>query len=282
MIVMRSADRQFSENEQHLLEAVADYASISLVNSRLFRALEERAHSLQQAAENIQANEKSRGETLEALVQELWNPLNLAGQNLSRLLEGHSGKLAADQREALSEIMDRIQLVGKVSELISTASQTPASRPGSAEVNEVLRQVADRYQPAAQQTGINLSCDFPQERIMVRGEPVLIAQVVDGLLSNSMKFCPPGSSVLLKVEKTDQHHAHILIRDNGIGISKKDLGRLFERSVQKIEPANRPPCGEGIPLVLVKHLIDTIGGNIWVESQPGQGSSFHFTLMSPR
>ena len=114
LTVVRQEARPFSQSNQTLLEAVADYASISLVNARLFRALEERARSLQQAMENAQANERSKDEMLRDLHNKLSVPLGSANKTISRLLVGENERLNATQKGVLRGIQDELQQAFKV------------------------------------------------------------------------------------------------------------------------------------------------------------------------
>ena len=93
LVIVRKAPRPFNGSEQKLVEAVADYASISLVNARLFRALEERAKYMQRAAENAQAGEKSKNEFIKNAGKELTSPLEEANDSLEMLAAELSDKI---------------------------------------------------------------------------------------------------------------------------------------------------------------------------------------------
>jgi two-component system NtrC family sensor kinase len=114
LVVMRKAAQPFSPSNQTLLEAVADYASISMVNIGLFRALEERARSLEQAVAHVQVSERSKEETLQSLIGELHNPLNAALGYVGMLLEGRMGVLGVEQTDSLQVIKDKLQGVVKI------------------------------------------------------------------------------------------------------------------------------------------------------------------------
>ncbi|HTX91347.1 MAG TPA: response regulator [Anaerolineales bacterium] len=107
LVVVRKADRVFEKTTQSLLEAVADYASISLVNARLFRAL-------QDSAETAQAGEKKKFEQLQALQQEMQSILKSVSYPIDLLLTGKMGQLTADQRQALESVQSSLQRAGQV------------------------------------------------------------------------------------------------------------------------------------------------------------------------
>lgn len=116
LVVIRKAARPFSPGNKSLLEAVADYASISMVNARLFRALEERARSLQKAAENAQASERGKDKVLKNIRDELRIPLTDAIKTIETLLVGENSRLNATQKTALRNTQDKLQKVSNILE----------------------------------------------------------------------------------------------------------------------------------------------------------------------
>lgn len=114
LTVVRKTAKPFQQSSQTLLEAVADYASISLVNARLFKALEERALALQQAADRAQANELRKDEILQQLCTQVSTPLLGAKQAIDTLLVGEQERLNASQRGVLRSIHEKLQHVSDI------------------------------------------------------------------------------------------------------------------------------------------------------------------------
>lgn len=108
LVVMRKAAQPFSPSNQTLLEAVADYASISLVNAGLFRAVEERARSLEQAVARTQSSERTKEETLQSINRDLRTPLSSALGYVGMLLDGRMGVLGVEQSDALQIVKDNL------------------------------------------------------------------------------------------------------------------------------------------------------------------------------
>jgi two-component system NtrC family sensor kinase len=123
LTVLRKAPRPFEPSNQALLEAVADYASISLVNARLFRALEQRAHSLQNAVEAARSREQNMEKAFNVIRAQIQDPLSMASSKVSSILIGEEARLNATQKNILRNIYEEIQ---KASETIDFAS-LPAS-----------------------------------------------------------------------------------------------------------------------------------------------------------
>lgn len=119
LVVVRKKPRPFGASKQALLESVADYASISLVNARLFQALEERARSLQKAVKNAQASERNKEEILSNIYQELNTPLASANETIGSLLVGENARLNATQKTLLRSASENLQRASKIIEALA-------------------------------------------------------------------------------------------------------------------------------------------------------------------
>ena len=114
LVVVRKAPKPFSPSNRTLLEAVADYASISLVNASLFNAIEERAKSLQQAAEESQASERKKDKMIKSLQKDLSRPLQSAIKSVDSLLVGENSRLNATQKEVMRAALSKLQVVSNI------------------------------------------------------------------------------------------------------------------------------------------------------------------------
>lgn len=275
LVVMRKQAQAFSTSEQHLLEAVADYASISLVNARLFRAVEERAHSLQTLADNTQTAQKIDRDLLNTVKKELSGPQEQTRILLDRLSKDPSW-WSSDQKQILAQMSDQINQISQVTAAFATPD---ASAPASDLLNDLLRQSVKRLSPYALQNNLNLAVDIPPENMPLPGRAEAVAQVLDALLSNAIKFSRAGGTVHIRLEKTRAQEAHLVITDAGPGMDPRLSARIFERSTTSLGTArNRPFGGIGISLWLAQEIVNGLRGKIWVESKPERGSSFHLAL----
>jgi two-component system phosphate regulon sensor histidine kinase PhoR len=110
-----------------------------------------------------------------------------------------------------------------------------------------------------------------------RADRRAVEQVFTNLLDNAVKYCPAGARVHLRARQTERG-LRIEIADTGPGIEPRHLPRLFERFYRVDSGRSRDMGGTGLGLSIVKHLVETMGGAIGVESTPGRGSTFWFTL----
>ena len=108
-------------------------------------------------------------------------------------------------------------------------------------------------------------------------DPLKITQVCENLLDNALKYTPRGSSIDVTARLIAGEIA-VCVRDNGPGIPEADLPHIFERFYRVDKGRSRDKGGTGLGLSIVKHIVQLHGGRVWVESELGKGTAFHFTL----
>jgi two-component system, OmpR family, phosphate regulon sensor histidine kinase PhoR len=141
--------------------------------------------------------------------------------------------------------------------------------------SEIVAQACGRLALQAERLHLALVLDCPDDLPPVLADGVRVQQVLVNLLHNAMKFTPEGGQIQVSAE-LDNQAVRFRVADNGIGIDPADLPRIFER-FYKVDRA-RSGRGTGLGLAIVRHLVEAHGGRIWVESIPGQGSVFAFTI----
>ena len=264
----------FSERHLALLNAVADYASIAVVNVRLFQALEQRARSMQQSYEGLQAEEKRRGQVMLKLSHELRGPVGQAKSALDTALAEFGGKLKETQRAPLKTAAEKLagvwQMLDDIALLHETGGAAQNFKP--VRLDELARQAMVKFQTAAQQQRVVLLANIP-DSIIVSGDGARLARVFEGLIANAVKFSPNGGEVIISLQR-EGSIAQIVVADHGLGVAPDYLPHIFERFYQ-VDPKSG---GVGLGLALAKDIIEMHGGQIWAESNPGQGMRFCFTL----
>jgi signal transduction histidine kinase len=140
---------------------------------------------------------------------------------------------------------------------------------------ELIRQAADTVEEMARNEEITLEIDVVAIELWV--DPDLILQTLTNLLSNSIKFSPPHSTITIRVREHN-NLALFSVIDQGRGIPSDKLDVIFERFQQVDASDSRKKGGTGLGLSICRYIINKHGGQIWAESTLGQGSTFYFTL----
>ena len=224
-----------------------------------------------------EALETTRQKFISNVSHELKTPvtaIRIAAENLQA--EELSGS-ARESAQSLLRSVDRLALLlGDLSELSRIESGALTLIPERLDLTAFLDTLMKDLQPrgAAQGVPLKLAVDaLPGATILA--DPLRLHQVIENLISNAMKFSPAGGQVLLSVHVTDQGQTWE-VRDQGPGIPEAEQGRIFER-FYRAQAAKAKP-GTGLGLAIVKHLCRLMGGEVTVESRPGEGATFRVML----
>lgn len=195
------------------------------------------------------------------------------------LLHTESERLDADQQGYLTDIHESAQrLLQLVNDLLD-ASRLDAGQMRlhlhPVDLGEVAQAVQSTVRPLAREKGIQLAVELQPELPLVIADDLRLVQILMNLVGNALKFTQPGGQVVIRTAIRPEM-VEVIVEDNGPGIAPADrlvIFDLFRRGA-----ANEQVGGSGLGLALAKRLVELHSGSIWVESDPGQGARFHFTL----
>jgi len=145
-------------------------------------------------------------------------------------------------------------------------------------LSELIDDVSDFVKEAAQKKKISISRSINPFSLKVTGDRNYLEQVFINLLDNAIKYTPEGGEISISAFEKGERDIQVGIKDNGIGVPKEDLSRIFERFYRVDKGRSQELGGTGLGLSIVKHIIQAHGGRVWAESQLGKGSTFYFTL----
>jgi PAS domain S-box-containing protein len=187
----------------------------------------------------------------------------------------------SDQGRRFLAVVERnsrreLSLVGDLLLLTKITAGTFEIELGKADLTELAASTLEAARPLAEQAGVELSLESAK-RWVVDGDPHRLAQVVENLVSNAIKFTPRGGRVQVRVEG-GPGSITLEVSDTGIGIDEEDLGRLFDRMYRAGEAERRHIQGTGLGLTIVKAIIDAHEATIAVSSVPGEGTTFRVEL----
>jgi two-component system phosphate regulon sensor histidine kinase PhoR len=144
-------------------------------------------------------------------------------------------------------------------------------------VSQLVESCLETSQHRAAEKEIRISVNIAESLPEIAGDRRLLAEVLQNLLDNATQYTLPGGRIMVSAE-TDEGEVIFTVSDTGIGIPQADQPRIFERFYRVDAARSREVGGTGLGLAIAKHLVEVHGGRIWVESEVGQGSQFHFSV----
>ena len=216
--------------------------------------------------------EEVRRNMVADLAHELRTPLT----NIRGYVEGISDGVISPGTETLESMQVEVVLLARLIDDLQDLALAESGRlrleVGDCDLNQLVRTAASSFQQQAQAKSITLASETPQS-VSVQGDQERLSQVVRILLSNAITHTPKGGRVVLTANQ-DGPAARIIVEDNGPGIPAEDLPHLFERFYRVDKARSRTTGGIGLGLTIAQRLVESHGGQITVESEPGRGSRF--------
>jgi PAS domain S-box-containing protein len=257
-------------------------------SKRLREQLESRNRELEIQSEQLVEASRMKSEFLANMSHELRTPLNSIIGFSDFLLTSDRQRLAPDQREYLTDILNSgnhlLSLINDILDLAKVESGKLELHPGPFPLAQAVEEVSSSLRPQLQSFELELETDVDREIGWVVLDPVRFKQILYNLLSNAVKFTPKGGRVRVSVTPTGWGRFRMSVQDTGIGIPSKDLVRIFREFEQLDSGAARSYPGTGLGLPVTQKLVNLMDGSISVQSEVGKGSTFtvHLPLVRAR
>jgi len=269
---------RFRESHERVVVGLSLQAAIALENARLYRHLKDSEERTKRAFEKAHEADRRKDEFLAMLGHELRNPLAPIATALE-LMRLRAGDLARHERDVIE------RQVGHLSRLVDDLLDVSRITQGKIELkksvthlSEAIGKAVEIASPLFEQRSHNLELDVPPAGLVVHGDPVRLAQIFANLLTNAAKYTQPGGRIALSARRQGDEIV-VRVRDNGTGIEKELLGRVFDLFTQGKRSLDRAQGGLGLGLTLVRSLVELHGGRVSVVSEgPGKGSEFTVVL----
>jgi GAF domain-containing protein/anti-sigma regulatory factor (Ser/Thr protein kinase) len=273
LVVRRRAPGEFPEATVDLLQSFAAQSVLAIQNARLFRELEEKSRQLEVAS-------RHKSQFLANMSHELRTPLNAILGYTELILDSIYGEIPGRARE----VMERIDksgrhLLGLINDVLDL-SKIEAGQLTLALVDfslrDIVQTVATAVEALAAEKQLALKVVVAPDLPRGRGDERRLAQVLLNLVGNAIKFTEAGE---VRVEATAADGRFVVsVSDTGPGIAAADQQRIFEEFQQADTSSTRKKGGTGLGLSIARRIVEMHGGRLWVESEPGRGSTFRFTV----
>jgi two-component system phosphate regulon sensor histidine kinase PhoR len=233
----------------------------------------------------IRRLERVRRDFVANVSHEFKTPLT-AIQGFAETLLGGALADARNNRRFIEIIRDHASRLGRLTDDLTKLSLIEAGQVEldfqAVDVRELIEGCIETASIKAGPKQIQMTDEIPEGLPRVSADPIRLREVLQNLVDNAVQYTPPGGRIEVRASGDTgaggSRVVHFRVTDSGIGIPQSDQVRIFERFYRVDAARSREVGGTGLGLAIAKHLVEAHGGHIWVESQVGVGSSFHFTI----
>jgi len=233
--------------------------------------------------ERLKELDEMKADFISHVSHELRTPLTSIKGASSMLLEGVFLGMPEKQNKLLMIIQEECErLIGSVNSILDLSSMEAKMMDydfRECKLIPVIEEIVLRFAPIALKNEITLESELPPDLSPVKIDEDRIRQVIENLLGNALKFSSKGGKikVFAILKRNLKAYVEVSVSDTGCGIPKADLKNIFDK-FKRTEAGRETAGGTGLGLSIAKHIIAAHGGEIWVESEPGKGSTFFFAL----
>jgi two-component system OmpR family sensor kinase/two-component system sensor histidine kinase BaeS len=250
--------------------ADGDYSTrIVPAGPRFVRAV---AGAFNTMADRLEAQDRQRRELMADIAHELRTPLTVIQGRLEGLLDG----VYARDEEHLAQVLDETRVLARLVEDLRTLANAETGiltlQKEPTDVSMLIRDAVNAFSGETAGKGVAVRVAVPADLPMVSIDPLRIREVLINLLSNALRFTPPGGVVSIDARSVNGAIT-VTVKDTGPGIAAEDLPKIFERFYK-----GRSSRGSGLGLTIARKLVVAHGGSIRAESEAGAGAAVMFTL----
>jgi two-component system sensor histidine kinase/response regulator len=280
------------DEDLHMLSTIAGHVAAAIDNAKAYAHLEEltqhlekriaeRTQELSTANERLQEHDRRRSLFLSVASHELRTPMTVIRSFADNMRDGIAGPVNEQQLTYLTRIGHNLsRLTRIINQLLDWSrldSKSEVLCLTQVCVEATALQVADSLRTVAAEKTITIEIVHAEGLPAVQGDPDKLEQILWNLIGNAIKFTPPGGRIAVDFQATPDGFVQTSVADTGCGIDPGHLGKLFQE-FSKVPSANPTAQGAQLGLFITKHLVTMHRGTIWVESTPGAGTRFYFTV----
>jgi signal transduction histidine kinase/HAMP domain-containing protein len=281
-----------TEEDLHMLLTIASHVAAAIDNATAYSHLEEltqyleqriadRTQELSAANERLQDQDRRRSRFLSVTSHELRTPMTVIRSFADNMRDGIAGPVSEQQLTYLTRIGHNLNRLTRIINQLLDWSRLDSEKevlcPTPVCVEATALQVADSLHTIAAEKAITLEIVHAEGLPAVQGDRDKLEQILWNLIGNAIKFTPPGGRITVDFRTTPDGFVQTSVADTGCGIDPGHVEKLFQE-FSKVPSANPSAQGAQLGLFITKSLVTMHRGTIWVESTPGAGSRFYFTV----
>jgi signal transduction histidine kinase/DICT domain-containing protein/ActR/RegA family two-component response regulator len=283
LLGIRNLEPRRLPQESHFLNTVTNVYTLYLERYEFEMNLQKAYADLRATNSELERASRAKDEFLAAMSHELRTPLNAILGLTEAMIEEVYGFINDRQHTSLHNIHESgqhlLSLINDILDISKIEAGKYTIEADMLDVESICQASLRLIRQNAQRKGLKMSLEIDPQASMVYADPRAMKQILVNLLSNAAKFTPEGGKFGLKVQASpEKAQITFAVWDEGIGIAEEDLPRLFKPFVQLDSSLAREYSGTGLGLSLLHRLVTLHQGSVAVESRPGQGSTFSFTL----
>lgn len=273
----RLDNSDWNEEQLDYAAALSEHLATSLQDMQAYNL------TLQALREMEQADEL-KSQLIANMSHELRTPLNSIIGFSSVIMKGIDGPVTSTQEQDLKQIHNAgqhlLNLINDILDVSKIEAEKMEIQTTRVDIGALIRDIMGSAVTLVADKPIELLSDIPDDLPHIQADETRLRQILLNLLSNAAKFTDEGQIAISirSIERQSRQELLFAVMDTGIGIAEEDQHRLFEPFSQLEGISSRPKSGTGLGLSICMHLVELHNGDIWVDSTPGEGSTFIFTL----
>jgi len=247
----------------------------------LKKELQEKTREIDKMRREFEKLSKIKDELISVVSHELRTPLSIIKEGVNLTLDEVGGKISPKQKQFLTvskQNIDRLaNLINDLLDISKIEAKKVVLRKSLVDLGHFIRNIVSPFEAIAVDKKVSIKYKISDKEMSCFMDPDKITQVVSNLVSNALKFTKPNGSITVAVQG-NPNNFQISVCDTGVGISKQNTRKLFNKFIQVGRTSGPGEKGTGLGLAICKGLVELHGGRIWVESTLGKGSKFHFII----
>lgn len=272
----------FAPDELQLIESIAQEIGVAAENARLFEQVNQKTAELGRMNHELEEANRAKSEFIAAMSHELRTPLNVIMGNAELTSDGFFGDINLQQKKSMMQIRHHSQFLLKLVNDVLALSRLDAKKMSvelaTVDVDEVVAHAQSQIEQLNRRNRLQICWDIEPNLPNIVTDVTKLEEILQNLIGNAFKFTPQGQIHLRVRNLQDVERIEFTVADTGIGIEPNDLERIFGAFEQIREAHTGEFNGVGLGLNIVKKYLELMKGDISVESHPGEGTTFTFSV----